>query len=413
MKSVVNESDTASSENAPGTADSIKVENRLTSIDAYRGMVMFLMLSELIHLYDLKSLYPNSAVFSWLAFHTTHVEWEGCSLHDLIQPSFTFLVGAAMPFSIASRIRKGHSTLRLLGHAAWRSCILIALGIVLRSQGREQTNFTFEDTLTQIGLGYLFVVAIALLPKWVSYASVAVILIGFWSIYAIDAPPANEFDYASVGVPDEWPHHDDGFASRWNKNSNLSWRWDTWFLNLFPREEPFTHNGGGYSTFSFIPTMVTMIFGLIAGRWLCVPMPPSDRLKRLLLSAAIGIALGWTLSATDLCPNVKRIWTPSFALFSGGCLMAWLAALHLITDIAGFRRWAWPFIIIGSNSILVYVMAETIGHSTGEVLLRHFGHAPFQILGAGLEPSLLGIATLAIFFAVLAWLYNRRVFIRI
>jgi heparan-alpha-glucosaminide N-acetyltransferase len=413
MKSVAKPSDASAGENSLASANAPKIESRLTSIDAYRGMVMFLMLSELIHLYDLKSLYPNTTIFSWLAFHTTHVEWEGCSLHDLIQPSFTFLVGAAMPFSIASRIRKGHSTVRLLGHAAWRSLILISLGIVLRSQGREQTNFTFEDTLTQIGLGYLFVVAIALLPRWIAYAGVVVILVGFWSAYAMDSPPARDFDYAAVGVPEDWPHHHEGFASRWNKNSNLSWRWDTWFLNLFPREEIFTHNRGGYSTFSFIPTMATMILGLIAGRWLIEPLSTFDRFKRFGFAAVIGIALGWTLAATDLCPNVKRIWTPSFALFSGGCLMAWLALLHAITDVVGFRRWAWPFIVIGSNSILVYVMAETIGHSTGEVLVRHFGHAPFQIFGAELEPSMLGITTMAIFFAVLVWLYNRRIFIRI
>ena len=66
-------------------------------------------------------------------------------------------------------------------------------------------------------------------------------------------------------MPADWPHLMTGFAAHWNKNSNLAWAFDTWFLNLFPREQPFKYNGGGYATLSFIPTLATMILGLIAG----------------------------------------------------------------------------------------------------------------------------------------------------
>ena len=59
-----------------------------------------------------------------------------------------------------------------------------------------------------------------------------------------------------------------GFAGHWSKNTNLAWAFDNWFLNLFSRPRPFTHNGGGYATLSFIPTLGTMILGLIAGRLL-------------------------------------------------------------------------------------------------------------------------------------------------
>src|SRR6476619_4377459 len=124
---------------------------RVTSIDAFRGFVMFLMLAE----------FPQSRFWSIVAFNTTHVPWQGCSLHDLIQPAFSFLVGAAMPFSIANRTRRGESFRRMLGHAAWRSGVLIFLGIFLRSLERPQTYWTFEDTLTQIGLGYTFLFLLA------------------------------------------------------------------------------------------------------------------------------------------------------------------------------------------------------------------------------------------------------------
>jgi predicted acyltransferase len=402
---------------SPSSPDSTSptelASGRRVSIDAYRGMVMFLMLAEVLHLDHLSEAFPGVTLFEWIHFHTTHVDWEGCSLHDLIQPGFTFLVGVAMPFSIASRMKKHQSATRMLLHAAWRSVVLICLGIMLRSLGQEQTYFTFEDTLTQIGLGYFFVFLIALAPRWVHFVAAAGILVLFWAAYAVTPPPPPDFDYAAVGVPVDWPHHHEGFAARWNKNSNLSWQADVWFLNLFPRSEPFKFNDGGYATLSFVPTMVTMLFGLIAGGWLKQPLVLNKRLIRFGTAIVLGIGLGLLLARLDICPSVKRIWTPSFALFSGGCCMAWLLALHLICDVGKWQRWAFPFVVIGANSILIYVMSWTLEKPIHDVLLRHFGTAPFAIFGEQFISLMIGVATLAIMFYVLLWLYRHRVFIKI
>ncbi|MFK7822243.1 MAG: acyltransferase family protein [Planctomycetaceae bacterium] len=389
------------------------VVQRRASIDVYRGMVMFLMLAELMHLSELAEHFPGNRILEWLKFHTTHVQWEGCSLHDLIQPSFTFLVGVAMPFSIASRLKREQSRIGLILHAAWRAIILCALGIVLRSLESESTRFTFEDTLTQIGLGYFFVFLIALAPRWVHYASAFGILLLFWGAFAMSDPPAAEFDYPAVGVADDWPHHAEGFASRWNKNSNISWQADVWFMNLFSREEAFEFNRGGYSTLSFVPTAVTMLFGLIAGVWLRNVDSPKLLIRNLVLATIVGLASGWALAEFGLCPLVKRIWTPSFTLFSGGCCMAWLLALVLICDVKKWTKWGFPFIVIGANSILIYVMSWTIADPIREALLRHFGERPFAILGEHMIKPLTGAATLLILFYVLLWFYRRRAFVKI
>ena len=127
---------------------------RLASLDAYRGFVMFLMMAEVLHLCRVSAALPESGFWEFLCHHQSHVEWIGCSLHDLIQPSFSFLVGVALPFSIASRINQGQSRGRMTAHAFWRAFLLILLGVFLRSTGSSQTNWTFEDTLSQIGLGY-------------------------------------------------------------------------------------------------------------------------------------------------------------------------------------------------------------------------------------------------------------------
>jgi heparan-alpha-glucosaminide N-acetyltransferase len=129
---------------------------RNVAVDAYRGLVMLLMMGEVLNFAIVARAFPGNLFWHVLAYNQTHVEWAGMSLHDTIQPGFTFLVGVALPYSIQSRIRKGQSFGKQLAHTLWRSLILIALGIFLRSLHSEQTYFTFEDTLTQIGLGYTF-----------------------------------------------------------------------------------------------------------------------------------------------------------------------------------------------------------------------------------------------------------------
>ena len=129
---------------------------RNVAVDAYRGLVMLLMMGEVLQFAKVSAYYNHSIFWKILGWNQTHTEWSGCSLHDMIQPSFSFLVGVALPYSIRSRQRKGAQFSKMLLHTIWRSVVLIALGILLRSLHSSQTNFTFEDTLTQIGLGYTF-----------------------------------------------------------------------------------------------------------------------------------------------------------------------------------------------------------------------------------------------------------------
>src|SRR5437879_1639249 len=134
---------------------------RLVSLDAFRGLVMTLMLAEHMRLPEVARAFPHNALWGLIAFNTEHVPWQGCSLHDRIQPAFSFLVGAALPFSIASRKMKGQTFGPMLGHAVRRALLLIFLGIFLRSLWPSQTNFTFEDTLTQIDFGHVFLFLLA------------------------------------------------------------------------------------------------------------------------------------------------------------------------------------------------------------------------------------------------------------
>ncbi len=394
------------------------ITERLASIDAYRGIVMFLMMAEVMELSGLAKSFPESSFFAWLRFHTSHVAWVGCSLHDMIQPSFSFLVGVSLPFSIASRRRKGAGFGSMFFHAVWRGMLLAALGIVLRSIGKPSINFTFDDTLTQIGLGYGLLFLIALTPRWNQVLSIVLILGGYWMLFARWPLPAADFNFEAVGVPKDWPHLMSGFAAHWNKNMNPAWAIDAWFLNLFPRPEPFAFHPGGYATLSFVPTLATMTLGLLAGSILAGGALKSNHSygMRVLLLATFGAALiggGWALDHFGVCPNVKRIWTPAFALFSGGICFFSLAVLHAICDCWKLKAWVYPFMIFGSNSILAYVMSWTLEKPIKELLIRCFGKRPFLICGETWEPVLLGAAVLTLMWLILFWLYRQRIFVRI
>jgi len=385
---------------------------RNIAVDSYRGLVMLLMMAEVLQLSRVAGAFPGNAFWHFLAWNQTHVAWAGCSLHDTIQPGFSFLVGVALPYSIASRLAKGGTFRGMFGHTLWRSFLLVALGIFLRSLHSTQTYYTFEDTLTQIGLGYTFLFLLGFQSPRRQWIALGVILFGYWLAGALYPVPGPGFNYQAVRVPPDWQHHYSGFAAHWNKNSNLGNAFDQWFLNLFPRTSLFVANGGGYLTLSFIPTLGTMILGLVAGRWLRASAPRIPML-RLLAAGAIGMASGLLLHFTGICPVVKRIWTPSWTLFSGGICFLFLAAFCWLIEVKGWRKWAFPLVVIGMNSIAAYLMAHLFERFITDSFRIHLGPHAFQVFGTGLEPLLQGMAVLAVFWLMLFWMYRRKLFLRI
>lgn len=387
---------------------------RNVAIDAYRGFVMILMLAEVLRLSAMSQGYPSSLFWHILAFNQSHVEWVGMSLHDTIQPSFTFLVGVALPYSLRSRVRKGEPFGHTLKHILFRSVFLILLGIFLRSTHSPSTNFTFEDTLTQIGLGYTFAFLLArVAPKW-QWTALTLILVAYWLAWAIYPAPAATFDYTSVGVSPEWQsqHLLHGFAAHWNKNSNFGQAVDVWFLNLFPRPTPFRFNEGGYLTLSFIPTLATMLLGIMAGQWF-IESAPNIPIRRFLTAASTLITLGLLFHFAGICPIVKRIWTPSWTLFSGGVCFLFLAVFAWSIDIKKHTKLALPLVVVGMNSIAAYLIAHLsreLVESSFQInlsphLLNAFGHET--------EPLVVGTLTLLSYWLMLLWMYKRKIFIRI
>jgi heparan-alpha-glucosaminide N-acetyltransferase len=327
---------------------------RLWSLDAFRGAVMLLLVSKIDSaVRAIAEVFPKEGVetgmfpvtnfWSFAKFHTSHMPWIGASLWDMIQPAFMFMVGTAMAFSYAKREEKGQSYWRSLLHAALRSILLILLGVFLRSQGSAGgLNWTFEDVVTQIGLGYFFVFLLWKTPTWVKAGAVLAVLAIYWGLFAFwPLPQDRDFE---KWIPEKGAAKQEvileGFEAHWTKNANPAHYFDRWFMNQFPRplnsegkRPAFERNGGGYQTLNFIPAAITMLLGLMCGELLRGPRKPWAKWAILIAAGAFLTLVGYGLDRAGVCPIVKRIWTPTWTLWSGGVCILILAGFYLLFDL--------------------------------------------------------------------------------
>ncbi len=414
---------------------------RLVSLDAYRGLIMTMLAASGFGIAQLARLPKDAPVWDvldysfWqrLAFHFEHTPWVSnfnwwqVSFWDLIQPAFMFMVGVAMPYSYARRASRGHSAVRRFGHAVWRGVVLVLIGVFLRSLHYSTTHWVFIDVVAQIGLGYVILYALMEGGRWAQGIGFAVILIGYYVLFLTYTPPA-DYDYDAVFASKARGEVFDGRFSHWSKNANIGYRFDLWFLHQFPRppeEKVISHHRGGYVTLNFIPSIATMLLGLFCGQLLRAPGNRFLKFVYLALSGVVLIAVG-AAAGEYVCPVVKRIWTPSWVLFSGGWVILGLAVLYLLFDVlqvgwlARPVRWlAFPLAVIGMNSIAVYLMGWLIRDFTVHNIHIHFQPMLERLLGAEmLADNMLGrvvdpTAAFIVFWLIAVWMYRQRFFVRV
>jgi predicted acyltransferase len=393
--------------------------HRLLSLDAYRGLIMVTLAFTGFGLAGTarEHLKQGPSPFWSQVFHQfEHVEWTGCGYWDLIQPSFMFMVGVAMAFSYAKRQQLGQSYVGMLGHAMVRSLVLIFLGIYF------SVRWELMNVLTQIGLGYTFLFLLWGRSVRTQAIAAVLLLVGTWLLYVLY--PYSGLENAKTivnergvetlnGVTKAWAaEHLADISPAWQKNANVGHAIDLVLLNHLPVASEFKYNGGGYQTINFIPSLATMLFGLMCGELLRSSRSHRQKLFILLAAGIAGLALGQALALSGICPLVKRIWTPSWAIFSTGWCCLILMGFYGIIDVGGLRRWAWPLVVVGINSIAIYFMGQTLrGHT------NRFWHGvasdAFTLVGPVWEPMLEATLTGMLFWLVCLWLYKQKIFIRI
>jgi len=180
-----------------------------------------------------------------------------------------------------------------------------------------------------------------------------------------------------------------------------------------PQKEPYRYNSGGYQTINFIPSLATMIFGLMCGELLRSGRSAARKLGILLFAGLAGIVAGQALNLTGVCPLVKRIWTPSWSLFSTGWCCLILAWLYALCDVLEYRRWAFPLVVVGVNSIAIYCMGMLLRPWTIAMWKTHLGQDFFLSWGELNRPAMEAIFAGLFFWLACFWMYRQKIFVRI
>jgi len=368
----------------PPTARPALRTERLVSLDALRGFDMFWITGGTAILMGLGKVIHRPFFDKFLEqFH--HVPWQGLHFYDLIWPLFMFIMGAAIPLSLAKRRAKGETDRRLLLHALWRAMLMFCLGTV------TQGNLLLFDwrkfrpcysVLHGLAAGYLIatLVAVKLKAKWHG-STIAAFLLVYWAVVMLVPVPGVG---AGVLTPQgNLPTYVDQLIL-----GHLHYGENTWFL-------------------SYLGFGASVLLGVLAGQVLMSARSPHSKLFRLLMAGASSLAAGlvWSL----WFPVIKLMWTSSYVLISGGLSFLILALFYWIIDVLAYKKWAFGFVVIGMNSIAVYVATQVFDfRHGGNVFVGHL------LPRVGRWDALMeAAAAFVVIWLILYWMYRKKEFIRI
>ena len=361
---------------------------RLQSLDMFRGLVMFLLVAEGTLLYDylLEASYEGSFLYQvMLQFH--HHPWNGLRFWDLVQPFFMFIVGTAMWFSVKKRTQLGQTQLQITQHIIKRCIILLALGVGLHIGYSGKMVWELWNVLSQLSVTILIAYAIMKRPTRQQ------ILISFGLLLL------TELLYRFTGIS--------GFDEPFVKDRNFGSFMDMVLMGKL-------NNGGGWVTINAIPTAAHTIWGVLAGKLLDSKDLQARKIKVLLLSGLGMLVVGYSLDWVGVTPIIKRICTSSFVIASGGWSLIALAFSYWLIDVKHQTGWIKMFVIVGMNSIFIYIFMQTVGHAWLVPFTFVFTNGIFSFTGLleGMH-ALNALICLGMAWYLTYWLYKRKIFIKI
>ena len=375
MKSAVNSSDPVSA-----------ADRRLLSLDALRGFDMFWIVGGEGIAHAAAALTGWSWLV-WLSGQLEHPEWNGFTFYDLIFPLFLFMAGVSMPFSFEKRLERGDSKQSLYRHVILRGLILVFLGMIYNGLLEfDWPNTRLPSVLGRIGLAYMFAALIVLNTRthgqmlWIIG-----ILIGYWAALRFIPVPG-------YGAHDLTPGHTLG---------------DVIDSAIIPGHL-YKGNRDPEGLLSTIPAIATALFGAVTGQLLKNERLSGYRKVGIMVLAGLmclGLSYVWDFEF----PINKNLWTSSFVLRCAGWSLLFLSLFYLTIDVLRWRAWAFPWIVIGSNAILIYMASEMVDF---EHTAKFFFGGAIQHSGQ-FQPLLAATAIVFIEWLLLLFLHKRRIFIRV
>ncbi|HWQ55184.1 MAG TPA: hypothetical protein VN442_15970 [Bryobacteraceae bacterium] len=355
------------------TEKAAPASGRLLSLDAFRGWTMFWIVGGTSLMFGLEALGHNP-ILDAVVYQLRHTEWQGLRFYDLIWPSFMLMTGMSLPFSYAKRsLTQSHRDIFL--RVLLRAAVLFLLGSLRESVHLNRPYLVeLSSALQPIGIAYLC--AFLLVRKsWKVQAAVGgSILLGYALLLAL-VPPGS---YA--------------------KDANLVLSVDLAVLGR-------AHNEGWGTVLSTIPTISTTILGLLLGELLRTARPATAKAGIIGAIGLCGIALGWAMN--PYVPVIMKLWTTSYGLASAGWSCLLFLFFYWVIDVHGYRKWAFPFVVIGANALAIYMagtlmpLHRIVGIFTGGIA------AGMGSWGALFQAA----AVLDVEWLILYWMYKRKIFL--
>jgi predicted acyltransferase len=360
-------------------------QGRITSVDFFRGFTMFLLAGESTMLFEHLLKFNNGAV-RFLGTQLSHHEWHGLHFWDLIQPFFMFIVGVAIPFAVANRIKKGETSRTITNHAFRRSLLLLFFGWALYFVEAGHLVFRLQNVLAQLSVTYL----VAFLIRNKSFS--------FQLIFTLVLLLVIDLAYRFFPL--------DGFNHPWVKFGDLG----AWFNNLIEGEK----NSTDWATLNFISTTAHTVWGVMCGKLLMSDKTPSKKIQALLISGFLALVVGYAMDILNITPIIKRIATVSFIFVSGGWAILVLCFCYWLIDVKRlFLKGARFFIIVGMNSIFIYLFFSVGGSRLLYQIAEPFSKLFFSWGGELMVGVITGLIVWTGLWYICYWLYKNKLFIKI
>ena len=363
------------------------MDNRHLALDVLRGMTVCFMII-------VNSPGPGASPFSPLE----HAAWHGFTPTDLVFPTFLFVVGNAMAFTLPKMNGMGNGA--FLGKVLKRTLLIFLLGYLMYwfpfvRQGADgawsaspisQTRIL--GVLQRIALCYsIAALLVRFLPSKALLATGAAILLGYWAALAAGG------DYSMTG--------------------NLGHRIDRAVLG-----EQHLYHGEGVAfdpegLLSTLPAVVNVLIGYMAGSFVRRQGANYESVAKLALAGAAlaDTAYFWN----NLFPINKKLWTSPFVLYTCGLDLLLLAALVKRTEMDRPPRWTGFFTVFGRNPLVIYLLSELVLTSLwvipgagGSSLCEQVNAAFYQRIAPGPWGSLLFALSMMMFCWLTGWWMDRR-----
>lgn len=364
-------------------------KKRIQSIDVMRGFFMFWIVGGTNILFSLGDLFPSDGlqmICSWFK----HVEWNGFHFYDMIFPAFLMISGMTYPFSLGKKIEQGISQRKIYFAVIKRGMILFFMGLVYNGLFDWQLeSLRYASVLGRIGIAWMVAVIIYLSVKN-RKAQIGIcvgLLIGYWLLVSFVHAPDNPL--ANVFSPE----------------GNIVCYFDRKYLPGYLFGENYDPEG----ILSTIPAVATALIGILAGEYI---KKEFKNWKKLLCHiAVVGFMLiGCGLIWNSIMPINKSLWTSSFVCIVAGAVMLIFCFFYCVVDVLKVWKWAYPFLLIGSNPLFAY-MSHRIGYVS---VICNFIFTGFIGQFPECYTSLVSaISYMIVMLGLLAFLYHNRIYFRV